>query len=230
MSKEANVLKIVTDAIYKTGMQDRSLDKTLTQVPLEFALDELNKLLDSWRDKIPFDTKIEFNSASDLEQTKFVSISSINYIYGQSISYPLRAVSLSEFSALNNVLNIISIPSIYYFDLLTQNIEIYPRTFNDSGRFIVNGRLSQINLGLEDKIPANMPLFMQDAVVWELAFRIAAEYNLSWSELKIKAYQNAIDRLDSMNYIDIKIDRQPLFGGDNNYGTDFNTIRYLGVI
>lgn len=211
------VKQILTDAIYKS-LQDRKLEPVIDPVYLLFALQELNKILDGWRDKIPYYSQVTFNNVENLHATKFVSVTTVNYVIGQNVSNVMREYNIIKFRELKQILDLTGFPSIYYFDELTQSIEVYPLPSPQPYSFIVEGKISQINLGMDDAIPANMPLFMVDAVTHQLAFRLCAEFGAYWSPEKESERQALLTGLLNKVSLDFTPPTNIVFGNPGKSG------------
>jgi len=211
------VKQILTDAIYKS-LQDRKFEPVIDPVYLLFALQEINKILDGWRDKIPYYSQVTFNNVENLQNTKFVSVFSLNYVIGQNVSNVVCEKSLIKFRELKQILDLSGFTSIYYFDELSQSIEVYPLPSSQPYRFIVEGKISQINLGMDDAIPANMPQFMVDAVTFEIGFRLCGEFGAYWSPEKESQRQGLIKGLEDKESIDLTPETDIVFGNPSRAG------------
>lgn len=211
------VEQILTDAIYNS-VQDRKFEPVIDPVYLLFSLQVLNKVLDGWRDKIPYYSQITFNDVNNLQNTTFVSVLTVNYVIGVNVSTLMREQSLAKFRELKTILDLTGFPTIYYFDEGTQKIEVYPLPSPQPYKFIVEGKVSQINLGLNDTIPANMPSFMVDAVTQEISFRMCAEFGIYWSPEKEALRQALIKGLEDKEVIDLTPDTNLVFGDPRSNG------------
>lgn len=221
------VKQILTDAIYKS-LQDRKFEPVIDPVYLLFGLQEINKVLDGWRDKIPYYSQATFNNVENLHNTKFVSVFTLNYVIGQNVSNVVCEKSLIKFRELKQILDLSGFTSIYYFDELSQTIEVYPLPSAAPYSFIVEGKISQINLGMDDAIPANMPQFMVDAVTYELAFRFCGEFGAYWSPEKESQRQALVKGLEDKESMDLTPDRDIVFGNPSRLGVPpFPYLYYL---
>lgn len=205
-----NVQGVIAQAIYKS-LQDRQFQASINPGYSAFALFELNNILDEWRDKIPFASLLTFTNISQLTNTKFVSITNVNYVLNQ-VQTPLTQVSLTEFNATQNYINLTSIPEVYYFDELSQSILVYPLPSNPVYSFTVWGRLGQQPLALTDPLPDNMPQFMTSALIFKLAKRLTMEYGAPWSDEKNNELMRLESLLDNKNDVDLTPERHVLFG------------------
>ncbi len=210
-----NVQSLVTRAIFKS-VQDRQFQPDINSGYQAFAVDELNSILDEWRDMIPFNQEITFNSIDNLTSTTFVEVNTVQFVLiteaSNNAAFYLRPTSLNEFKRQQVIVGLQAFPGIYYFDQNLQKINIYPLPSQPDYQFIVRGRISQINLGLFDDIPANMPRFMWNALVYELGFRIAAEFGIPWDAKKESTRQAVLLSLETKKEIDITPDIHNVFG------------------
>lgn len=210
-----NVQALVANAIYRS-LQDKQQQPTLNAGYKEWAIFELNNILDLWKDFIPFSQVFTFNSVDELTTTSFVSVSNVNYIYPTNLSVPLELVTLTRFEEIKIITNLNSPPQVYYFDELTQTVLVYPNPNQPGYRFKVWGRIAQQPLEEFDPLPDNMPRFMIDAVTWELAGRLAAFYNVPWNEGKERQRQMAVDILFSKRDLDMSEPRSIVFPNPNS--------------
>lgn len=210
-----NVQYLVESAIFKS-VQDRQFQPKVNAGFQNFALNELNNVLDEWRDKIPYANEAVFNDISNLSATQFVEVDTVQYVIvngsTNNVAFYLRQVSLNEYKQLQVIINLKAFPSVYYFDQLAQQINIYPLPSDQAYQFIVRGRIAQANLGLFDTIPANMPRFMQNALIYELAFRLAAEYGAAWDAKKETIRNGLMMALENKKEIDLSADINIVFG------------------
>lgn len=220
-----NVQGLVNSAIYRS-LQDRQHQADINSGYAEFALTQLNLILDGWRDYIPFPSETVFNNVTNLENSRFVSIENVNYIVNK-VSFPVTPVTLDRYQEQATVEDLIGFTGIYYFDPLNQTIMVYPKPSNVSYQFRIWGRLSQIDLGMFDELPANMPLFMQDALVFELAYRLASEYSVPWDDKKEEQRQKLIQQLIGKKKLDLSYKRNIVFGSPNSNSLPIPYLYYL---
>lgn len=192
-------------------MQDRQHQSQVNSGYENFALTQVNSILGEWRDWIPFSQQVTFTNVDNLEATTFASVVNVNYVLNR-VSAPLREKNLTQFLELKNVLELLGVPQIYYFDQLTQSIDVYPHPSNPTYSFLVNGRILHPDLSLIDEIPANMPGFMTQAVTYETGFRLIAQYGGYWSDEKEKLRLYLIELLQRKNSRDITPPRNIVFG------------------
>lgn len=210
-----NVQSLVDDAIF-LSLQDAQFQPDINAGYQAFALNELNNILDEWRDLIPFGSNITFNNVSNLLSTTFVEVESVQYVIISSgtnnAAFYLRSVSENEFKREQVIIGLSAFPNIYYFDQLAQRINIYPAPTQTNYQFIVRGHISQINLGLFDNIPVNMPRFESSALTYEIAFRLCARYGADWDAKKETIRTQTFASLQNKKEIDLSPDTDLVFG------------------
>lgn len=220
------VLQILTNAIYKS-VQDRQFQRIIEPHFKLVALNELNNVLDSWRDLVPYVSRITFNNVDNLLATTFTEVDSVSYVLNE-VSVVLGYRTIREFREQKSVQNLQGYPEIYYFDQLTQNIDIYPRPSNPTYQFIVEGRINVANLGEFDDVPANMPTFMIDALTFEVAFRIAAEFGVAWDGKKELLRTQLYNTLLSKKSVDLTPKPECVLGRpDSRSAAPFPLFYYL---
>lgn len=203
--------QLVTDALY-LSLYDRNFDRSIDGGDETHGLQVLNELLDEWRDRIPYPFQYTFATADDLLNTQFVQVDNVSFVLG-SVKYPLTPELLTPFNEINTVLNLSTIPSIYYFDLSTQSITVYPIPPNNpTYSFIVWGRQALGGLGLVSALPPNMPVFMITAVKYEVGFRLAAEVGVLWNENKERIRQATFTQLKNKTQVTLVKPRNIVFG------------------
>ena len=195
------VQEILTNAIYGS-VQDRAFQKIIAPHYYLVALNQMNIVLDKWRDLIPYESEVTFNNVANLLATSFVEVDSVIYILN-NVPTQLFGRTITQFKRERTPTNLVGYPSIYYFDQLNQNIDIFPMPSNPAYLFTVNGRIATANLGQFDTVPANMPTFMVDALTREIAFRITAEYGAPWDEKKEVLRSGAVDDLTNKKNVDL---------------------------
>lgn len=176
-----------------------------------FGLMELNNILDEWRDKIPFNSTVTFDNVENLQNSRFINVKTVNYVLN-NVSYELPIVSLVRWKEIQQITNLTGFPQYAFFDELTQSINIYPSPQGQPYQFTVWGKIQTTVLGLFDTIPANMPPFMANAVTYELAFRLAAEYGADWDAKKETIRQSLISQLMEKNSVDLSAPADIVFG------------------
>ncbi len=190
------------------------------------ALNQFNLMLDEFRDKIPYTFTYTFDDVNELTNTSFVSIDSLNYVIN-TILFPMTAVNLVKWREIAIVEGLIGIPEIYWFDESTQTVHVYPLPANPSYEFIVSGRRALGPLALFDTLPVNMTLFMQNALTYELAFRITGKFNGVWNDLKEATRQQLMKGLREKQVIDLTPTRNVLFSNCDPNVPPFPSFFYL---
>lgn len=196
-----NVQQILTNAIYKS-VQDRAFQKIINPHYYLVALDQFNYILDEWRDLIPYQSEATFNNVNNLLASKFVEVVSVLYIIN-NVPTQLAERTITEFKRQRSPTNLMGYPEIYYFDQLTQSINVFPLPSNPEYLFTVNGRIATSNLGEFDIVPANIPPFMINALTYEIAFRVAAEYGVPWDAKKENIRISLVGDLMNKKSIDL---------------------------
>jgi hypothetical protein len=206
---------LVDNAIF-LSLQDARFQPDINANYAEFGLYEFNNLLDEWRDHIPYSQEITFNSVNNLLATTFVEVDTVQYVIisggTNNAAFYLRGVSESEFKQIQQIIGLSSFPAVYFFDQLIQRIQIYPTPTQTDYQFIVRGRIGSANLGLFDDVPANLPRFMQNAFIHEMAFRLAARYGGDWDAKKEDTRTRLLRDLENKKAIDLTPDRENVFG------------------
>ncbi len=205
------VLFIISEAIY-LSLQDREHQPILDSGYVTFGLNQLNFILDEWRDKIPFSQLLTFNNYTQLTNTKFLSVSNISYVLN-TVQMPLQQVNLTRFIELQNVIGLLGVPQIFYWDELNQTIQVYPAPSNPVYQFTVWGRMADAPLLTTDVVPSNIPQFMVNALIYQLGYRLAIQYNSKlWNDGKNAIRMELIELLTSKKSIDITPRRNLVFG------------------
>jgi len=206
---------LVTDALY-LSLYDRELQPAINGGVTNAALNTLNYIFDESRDLIPYPVEYTFNSAAELLNTPFVSVDNVNYLLpGSNVKQPLLSKDLTDFNKLSLIVGQQSIPNIYYFDPLLQNINIYPLPSQVDSRFIVWGRAALGPLTLNSALPQNMPIFMANALIYELAGRLAGEKGAVFNERKERTRLDLIGQLKSKRQVSLSTPRDNVFGSPN---------------
>ena len=209
----AFVQTLLDDAIYKS-LQDRENDPIIDSGYQNFALYELNLLLDEWRDLIPFAQQFIFTNVDELSNTNFVTVANVNYVLN-NVSSPLIEASLTQFMEIQQITNLTGVPIYYYFDQLAQTITVYPTPSNPSYQFIVWGWVQDQPLTLFTVIPTQITPFMYNALVSELAFRLCNEYGVEWSAGKEQTRDRLFRLLQSKVSVDLTPAVDIVFGQPN---------------
>lgn len=226
-----NVKYLVDNAIF-LSLQDARFQPDINANYEQFALNEINNLLDEWRDRIPYSQEITFNNVNDLLATTFVEVDTVQYVIVSSgtnnAAFYLRSVSESRFKQLQVIIGLSSFPEVYFFDQLAQRITIYPAPTQTNYQFIVRGRVGSLVLGLFDNIPANIPRFMQNAIIYEIAFRLAGRYGADWDAKKEDTRSRLLQDLDNKKAIDLTPDNENVFGRPGTrFDSPFPTWYYI---
>lgn len=210
-----NVKYLVDNAVF-LSLQDAQFQPDINPGYADFAVNEINNVLDEWRDKIPYANEVTFNNITNLLSTTFVEVNTVQFVIISSgtnnAAFYLRSVSLDEFKREQAIIGLNAFPAIYYFDQLLQRINIYPGPTQPSYQFIVRGRIASVNLGLFDTIPANIPRFMQNALIYEIAFRLVARFGTQWDAKKETIHAGLLATLENKKEVDLSPDNESVFG------------------
>jgi len=208
---------LVENAFY-LSLNDEVWQPAIETGMMTSGLTQLNFLLDELRDKIPYTFQYEFTDVSDLQNTQFVMVDSVTYSINGVVISILQSENLVRFREIDIVNNLVGIPAFYWFDESTQSIEVYPLPANPQYKFVVNGRRALGVLAMNDALPTNMPLYMQNAIQYELAFRFCGKYNAEWSQTKEITRQQLMKGLMEKQVIDLTPNTDILFPNtDANY-------------
>jgi hypothetical protein len=211
---------LVSEAIYEAGLQDRQLEASIDGGVQTDALNRLNLLFDTWRSRIPYASSYTFSSYLDLIGTQFVNVDTVNYVLsGQPVQYPLRKVDLNQWTLETSVINLKGLPMIYYFDPQYQTIKVYPNPIDVGAySFIVWGRPAMGPLSLGQQLPPQIPSYMVDAFIYELAFRLSSTYGIPFSPEKEKLRQETFNNLKSQQVVAMSPRRNIVFKRRNSVG------------
>lgn len=194
----------VTSAWYLSAY-DRNLQKTINGGDMLFGLETMQYILDEWRNKIPYTEKYTFTDVSQLQNTDFVWVDTVAYIFpNNTVKYLVSDVGFKRFQEQNVVINLKSIPEIYWFDELSQSIDVYPLPSQTGYKFQVYGRPALVVNTLNVPMPSNMPTFMYSALIYELAFRLAASRGVDFDEKKNQIRINLLNGIEEKRevYVD----------------------------
>ena len=183
----ATVAVIVNNGVY-LSLQDREFEPSIGLARSNIALDVLQGLFDEYRDLIPFSSTIEhISNFNELLLTAFVQVDYVDYWLG-NVKTVLRYLDRIKFNEEKDILNLRTFPEAYYFDQLTQSIEVYPLpTEGQNNWFEVSGLVGlPKNISLTTQIPPNMPRFFRDFFDYELGSRLANMYGSDWEDNKEK--------------------------------------------
>lgn len=217
-----SVRGLLAQALY-TSM----FDEVLQPIPpsyMSIALTMLNYVLDTWRDKIPYDFTFRFNSVDELEDTNFVQVDVVSYILNNT-KITLKRLQMQPYQEQTPIENLTGYPQEYWFDESTQTIHVYPRPSNPDYQFEVQGRTALGDVTMDSLLPANMPKFMQWALIYELAFMLCGRFGTAWNEQKEQARQTLLMQLDGKQVMNLKPQTRLAFG--NKSALPFPFFYYL---
>jgi len=204
------VQQILTNAIYES-LQDRKFQPIVDGGYLLVSLNHLNNILDEWKDLIPYATSITFTDVVNLRNTLFTEVDSVSFVINRSTTI-LNERTLREFREIQDVIDLKGFPESFYFDQQLQTLEIYPEPSTFPYQFIIDGRIALADLGQFDDVPINMPRFMQSALMYEIAFRLAATYGVEWDGKKETLRTFLFDQMKKKKSIDLSSKAESVFG------------------
>lgn len=226
MAAPRTIQYILTEAIYKS-LQDRQFQAPIQALYQEVALRILDSLFDEWRDKIPFGQQVNFDNVEELVATQFINVSNVNYILNVKNQVPLRRVEKDEWYNIQNIINLTSQPQVYYWDELSQTIDVYPHPTNPNYSFTVWGRKALDPLQPNNLIPANVPGFMVTALIYEVAYRLCQEFGAPWDQKKEDTRQQLVKYLMAKKDVDLSAPLKTVFMNSQNRIPPFPFYYYL---
>lgn len=206
---------LVSNALY-LSLYDRELQPAINGGVIDAALNSLNFIFSEWRDLIPYAVEYEFNDSQELLNTKFVSVDNVDYLLSGNVKTPLKALTLTRFNEYTNVTDLTGVPTVYYFDSLKQNINVYPFPSTPGYKFIVWGRAALGPLTLCSSLGENVPIYMANALQYELAKRLADETGTEFNQGKNETRLKLIEQLKSKREINIDTPINNVFGSSSS--------------
>jgi hypothetical protein len=206
--------ELVTEALY-LSRYDRQLQPAIDGGVTAAALNTLNIVFDTVRDLIPYSVEYTFNDVNDLLDTQFVQVDNVSFVIPGSPKrnqYQLIACDLTRFVAEKVILDLKALPAFYYFDPLKQNIDVYPLPTNQTYAFIVWGRTQIGPLTAFSSIPFNVPKFMIQYLIYELASQLALEAGVPFNEKKEKKRAELLAQLKSKRETPLSTPARMVFG------------------
>jgi hypothetical protein len=197
-----SVRGLVSEAFYMS-LYDEEFQPDIPPGQMNIGLKALNYLLDEWRDKIPYTFTNRYSNVDDLMNTQYVQVDVVSFIIND-FKQVLRRCSYTEWEQLTTITDLSGYPCIYWFDESVQTINIYPTPTQPNYIFEVLGRMALGAVTLNDYLPADMPVFMQSACLYELAFRLAGKFSVDWDEKKLKTYNDTMMGMLNKRIIDTK--------------------------
>lgn len=191
----------------------------------EAALNTFINMLDENRHNVPYHEDVQTVSFAELSNTDFTKILQVEYILG-GVKYPLEECSLSSFNRLSCVIGLKAPPRYFYFDNLTQTIQVYPEPTNGE-KFIIHGYKAMEAVNLTDEIPSNMPVFMRSYMEFALAKRLCTMYERQWSNDKEAELERLELLLDNNSDIDLTAPVDVVMSANTNGKGSFPWFYYL---
>jgi hypothetical protein len=206
------VEELITESLYMS-MYDRQFDPAIDGGVVNTWLQKFNRMVDRFRDKIPYSFFYNYSNVDSLSNTSFVMVDDVSYIINKNVT-SLTRVGLNDFIRLADVDNLIGYPSIYYFDDSTGTIKIYPSPSSSNYTFRVSARSALGGLKLSDEIPDNVPDFMKDVFIYELAFLICGEKGIPFNDKKTETRAALLAELRQKQIFDLTPQNNILFNID----------------
>lgn len=212
----ATVATLVNNAMYKS-LYDRQYYPTISGPDSQTGLQLLREIMDECRDVVPFVQRLVTTTQDQLTNTDFVGVQVINYYLSTNVKYPLYWRNIRVYNDDSLIQNLQAPPKYYWFDELTQTINVYPKPNNiGSGwNFEIFGFMALTALTLQTELPASMPVFLKSYLEYELAMRLCNEYGVEWSPqkeaIRAKLYKQALIKRN----IDLTPDYEPAFKTGN---------------
>jgi hypothetical protein len=195
---------VVTNSWY-LATYDRNLQSHIQGGDMMFGLEQMQFILDEWRDLVPYTEKFIFTDVDQLQSTPFVSVDNVAYVFPNGyVKYLVQAMTNTEFQQCNSVINLKAPPQGYWFDPLKQDINVYPTPNQPNYSFIVFGRPGMVVNSLFVPMPSNMPKYMLNALQYELGYRLASSKGAEFDEKKNETRLKLLAQLASKREIDLK--------------------------
>lgn len=156
------------------------------------ALDIFQRLIDQYRQQIPFFTEKTLNGEDELLNVDAAYVNAMDYILG-NVVYNMTRLTQEEFSRVALVIGLRSIPSWFWHDQANNSIRVYPLPQSSSDKFIIGYRPSQSYTNMDEKISSSITPFMQQFLIYELAQNLCNEFNVTWTpskeSMRVRAYK-----------------------------------------
>lgn len=219
------VRELLTDACY-LSLNDENFQPAISPGTLTSALRQFNLMLDEYRDSIPYTFQYYFDDVDDLQETTFVMVDDVAFIIN-TVVVPLTPVNLIRWREFSTVENLVGFPQIYFFDESVQTIRVYPAPSMPAYQFLVNGRRALGPLALDDDLPDNMPDYMKNVLMYEMAFRLCGKNGVPWSPEKDAVRQRLQQQLKNKEVIDLEPRMNIVFPRSGNSIPGFPYYYYL---
>jgi hypothetical protein len=202
----ATVLGLLTESCY-LSVNDRQFQREIEGDKLEVALELYQDILDEVRNLVPFYDQAEFTTLNDLSQTSFISVDSVAYLTNNTTISFLKSVNAVEWNKIVFQEGLTSVPAWYWFDELTQNLNIYPEP-TGAFKLRVIGKISYLPAAnaveYSDALPANMPRFFQTFLKYKLAYALADYYSAPFPESRLQRLSNIETMIMANRKVNIK--------------------------
>lgn len=175
---------------------------------INVALNILIRILDQYRDQIPFNTEKILNGEAELLNINATAINALDYILG-NVTYPMYPLTQEEFSRIARIINLRAIPTWFWHDKANNAIRVYPLAQNVNDIFIVGFRPLNIISKFDELVPTSITSFMQEFLIYETAFKMCNYYNIKFDSMKMQAKTDAWNMLLQNAQTKISVPRKP---------------------
>jgi hypothetical protein len=159
------------------------------------SINRLNEILEAYKDQVPY---LNTETLTSLEDIDVASISYLQYVLGDVLQ-PMLQITQQEFSRLNLVVGLKSIPAYFFHDKANEKIEVYPNPMTTSDEFIM-GYLPNIHFtNLDEALPSAITGFYKLFLEYELARGLCDIYNVVWTPQKEESRRRYYSQLLDLN-------------------------------
>jgi len=152
---------------------------------INVALNHFVKLLDIYRDQVPFWQTKTLDGEAALINVGASAINYVQYFIGKSrVAYNLKPLTQNEFSSVETVKDLRAIPEWFWWDEGADTILVYPLPQNSDDQFIIGFKPLNIVNCLDESLDQSLKPFMQAFLEYELARHLSNEYTVPWTPNK----------------------------------------------
>lgn len=180
---------------------------------INVALNTFIRLLSVYREEIPF---YETKTVTGSDEILDVGASQVNYLQyqlGSNVLYPMKGVSQKEFSRINLISDLRSVPIWYWHDQASDSIKIYPLAQSNSDVFILGFTPLIAATTLDEPLSSSVTPFMQQFLIYELAFNLCLAYSIPWSPDKERARESYHLKMRENSELTISVPKLPMLKG-----------------
>ena len=147
------------------------------------AADIFSLVIDQYREQIPYQTETQLNGENELLNVNMATVNYVNYLLG-NIPYPLTPLNQYEFSRINRLLNLRTIPEYYWHDKANNAIRVYPLPQKSTDIFLVGFKPIIDSSRIDNVLPSSITPFMEKFLIYQCASDLCDQYNIPWSVKK----------------------------------------------